>query len=330
MEKVLGAARIPLATWPTPLDIATHPNFGTLLVKRDDLANFGGQRKSGVKARKLEGLLAHAKLRGFRRIIVPLGNITNLGFDLINAAQDCEIAVTLLIVDDPYVQRSDRENIFRPILRNVRLLGSSYLWAAIQIGATGVSNWLEGSSTMIVLPSPAHPSSVIAVARGYIEAMNQSINQTGVLPRSVYIASSSGATAAGMILGEALMRSAGAAAVHIFPVQVGQHPLKYWLSHLVRWSARSLQWDSVPTLSYSILRDSVNLIYGRFTKHHVDICARVLDQFGFAIDPIYGGKSWHSMECSEYQPGARDQRPVMFWHCGYTPNWQDYSTLSFK
>src|SRR5437868_4408524 len=106
IAKVLDAARIPLATWPTPVDIVTHPNFGTLLVKRDDLSNFGGQRKSGVKARKLEGLLAHVKLRGYRRIIIPLGNITNLGFDLINAAQECGIGVTLLIVDDPYVQRN--------------------------------------------------------------------------------------------------------------------------------------------------------------------------------------------------------------------------------
>ncbi len=48
------------------------------------------------------------------------------------------------------------------------------------------------------------------------------------------------------------------------------------------------------------------------------------EQFGIFIDPIYGAKSWMIMEERERRHLERKDRPALFWHCGYTPNWQDY------
>src|SRR5689334_12747302 len=91
IERLRVPPSVVLGTWPTPLEQVEHPGLGPLLVKRDDLAGFGGAARSGVKARKLEGLLSHMVERRQRRLVMPLGNITNLGFDLVRAARELEI-----------------------------------------------------------------------------------------------------------------------------------------------------------------------------------------------------------------------------------------------
>ncbi|HTI83520.1 MAG TPA: pyridoxal-phosphate dependent enzyme [Acetobacteraceae bacterium] len=324
IERLLVAPRVVLGTWPTPLEQLEHPGIGAVLVKRDDLAGFGGAARSGVKARKLEGLLSHMVERRQRRLVMPLGNITNLGFDLVRAAQELDISVRLLIADEPPLPREQREVIFASIRENVVLLGRSYAGAAARLALAGTAGlWRR---QVIAPPSPAHPAAIAGAARGYIEAMEQAEALTGALPSSVYVATAAGSTVAGFALGEVLMRAAGAPRVEVVAVPVVPQPVGWWVPALVAWTARYLKVaEPRPGIALSVAAEPRNAGYGRFDAGHVATCQAVEATHGFRIDPIYGGKSWSVMEERETARRDEKRRPPLFWHCGYTPNWQDYA-----
>lgn len=306
-----------LAAWPTPLELKHHPHLGALLVKRDDLSNFGGNRSSGVKARKLEGLLAYLHDRGKTSLEIALGNITNLGADLDEVARAAKIRLRLQILDDPPLPLHLRQDLFRNMDAEVTLHGPSWAAAALRtlkrrLGSIGTAHY-------VTLPSPAHPAAVLGATAGYLEAMEQARTECGVIPRAVYIASAAGSTAAGFVLGETLMRRAGAPPVDIVAVPVVNQPVGLTTTILARWTAHRYAMGQ-PDFNLKIAKDPRNLRYGRFDQALEQVCQRVEQDHELRIDPIYGGKSWRTME--EREVGRPDRRPVLFWHCGYTACWQ--------
>lgn len=324
VARVLNAPRAALVEWPSPLDEINHPTLGRVLVKRDDFVGFGGLARSGVKARKLEGLFGFMLERGIGKVSVPLGNITNLGAPLIHHARQLGIDVEILVVNRPRIPQARREEIFGPLAGSVRLMDASHVSAFVQLLATASADALRGKRTLITAPSPAHPSAIVGAARGYIEAVTQCWQQHGCFPRSLYIASAAGSTAAGFGLGEALMRAAGAPAVEIVAVQVVPEPIRLWLDWFVFRARRHLKIAGAVKTNFNVVAERRNLRYGRFDRDHVAVCARVEQLFGLTIDPIYGGKAWSVMEAREASVTAA--RPVLFWHCGYTPNWMNYGS----
>lgn len=309
----------PLGKWPTPLETIRHPALGQVLVKRDDLSGFGGEARSGVKARKLEGLLAHMQASGLSVLRMPLGNITNLGHVLISEATKAGISVHLDLVDDPPLRPETRREVHRGYAEVAQLYGPSYLAAALRLAGWMTRDLVIGTQSLCVPPSPAHPSAVIGIARGYLEMARQSKEQFGTLPGAIYLASASGASVAGLALGEAIGRATGDPPVSIVAVQVVPEPLRLWLPILFRWVLRYLQPQRIPTPRCRVVAWAKNTKYGRFSQDQERICARVQDAFGLTIDPVYGAKSWDVMESMSV---GHTERPPMFWHCGYTPTWR--------
>jgi 1-aminocyclopropane-1-carboxylate deaminase/D-cysteine desulfhydrase-like pyridoxal-dependent ACC family enzyme len=317
---------IRLGRWPTPLTVIRHPNLGNVMVKRDDLCGFGPDGRSGVKARKLESFLGYVNYKGYDTLIMPLGNVTNLGLDLSAALNELGIDLNLLIVDDPPLPRQIRVSLFRSMPSEPWFLGSTYVQALAALGCSYLKASIAGKRPLATLPSPAHPAAVAGVARGYFE-MARLIEEMGApLPRAIYIASAAGVSAAGFVLGELLMRQAGAPAVRIVAVQVASTPLGICLPWLLRWSIRFLALDLKPDLSnLSILKIERHTRYGGFDSGHENVCKRVAGDHDIALDPFYGGKSWSAMEQCEAGQGSVEDHPVLFWHCGYTPGWQTYA-----
>jgi 1-aminocyclopropane-1-carboxylate deaminase/D-cysteine desulfhydrase-like pyridoxal-dependent ACC family enzyme len=319
---------VPLGSWPTPLERILDIKLGPLLIKRDDLAGYGGDTRSGVKARKIEGLLAHMRDQGFKKLTLPLGNITNLGPELIRTAQSVGIEVDLMITNLPALPDSVRENLFAPIRSHVTFFGRSSIRATTRLIGRAVQSKFTKDQILVLPPSPAHPVSMAGTARGYFEAMSQSLQETGTLPSSVYVASASGSTVAGFIIGEALMRAAGAPPVKIVAVTVSEEPIQLWLSWFVKWTIGYFDLQVPKTPIVNICRVPENLAYARFSTIHKDICRHVFDTHQIRIDPIYGAKSWLALE--RYEAGRKtpnDGRIPMFWHCGFTPNWPLFDIL---
>ncbi len=322
IERLQCLPIIPLGIWPTPLERILDFKLGPLFIKRDDLAGYGGETRSGVKARKIEGLLAHMRDRGLKKLSLPLGNITNLGPDLIRTAQSVGIDVDLMITNLPALPDSVRETLFAPIRSHVTFFSRSSIKATMRLIGRAVQSSLAKDGTLVLPPSPAHPVSMAGTARGYFEAMSQCLRETGTLPSSVYVASASGSTVAGFIIGEALMRAAGAPPVKIVAVTVSEEPIQLWLSWFVKWTIGYFDLQLPKTPSVNICRVPENLAYARFSKVHTDLCRHVFETHQIRIDPIYGAKSWLALE--RYEAGgqtSKDARFPMFWHCGFTPNW---------
>jgi 1-aminocyclopropane-1-carboxylate deaminase/D-cysteine desulfhydrase-like pyridoxal-dependent ACC family enzyme len=308
-----------LGQWPTPLESIEHSELGRVLVKRDDLAGFGGEARSGVKARKLEGLLAHMQTKGLKILRMPLGNITNLGPALMAEASKLGIEVHLDLVDDPPLPAEIRPALHSGYADIAQLSGPSYIAAAARLGSNLVRDRLARKRSICLPPSPAHPSSIVSMARGYLEMVRQTKEQFGVLPSAIYLASASGTSVAGLALGEALGRAAGDPPVRIVAVQVAPEPLRLWLPILSAWTVRYLRPACIPFPKCEVVAWSSNSVYGRFSLAQEAICARVEEYFGITIDPVYGAKSWDVME---HTPIGDSGRPPLFWHCGFTPTWR--------
>jgi 1-aminocyclopropane-1-carboxylate deaminase/D-cysteine desulfhydrase-like pyridoxal-dependent ACC family enzyme len=319
LRAMFGQSQRPLGRWPTPLESIEHPGLGRVLVKRDDLAGFGGEGRSGVKARKLEGLLEHMQAKGLNVLRMPLGNITNLGPALVAEAGKRGIAVHLDLVDDPPLRAESRRAVHSGYADIARLYGPSYVSAALRLGGRLVRDRLARTRSICVPPSPAHPSAIIGMARGYLEMVRHAKAQFGTLPSAVYLASASGTSVAGLALGEALGRAAGDPPVRIIAVQVVPEPLRLWLPVLFTWTLRHLRPARIPFPKCEVVAWPSHTTYGRFSAEHEAICARVEDSFGLTIDPVYGAKSWDVMERMPIDHGGR---PPLFWHCGFTPTWR--------
>lgn len=326
VERLLALPRVALGKWPTPIESLTHASIGKVLLKRDDLSGFGGERRSGVKARKLETFLAYLRGKHVDLLTMPLGNITNLGDDLARIAVETGIELRLLIADDPPLPAKQRIEIFRGLEGQARLLNHRSIGMVICLLATLGRARLSGRNAYAVLPSPGHPSAVAGMACGYIELARQICEGDGEFPRAIYIASASGVSAAGLALGEALMRMQGFPPVKIVAVQVAPYPLKAILPGLLWWTRLFLKLpEQLDFSTLLVAGDPCNTIYGRFDARHEGLCERLQSEHGVLVDPIYGAKSWSVMEKRECGTD-QSSRPPLFWHCGYTPHWRAYRT----
>ncbi len=315
--------RLQLGNWPSPIERVRHPAFGELLVKRDDLAGFGRCGASGVKARKLESFLAYLHQRRCAQLILLLANMTNLAHDIAPLLNQLGIGLRLLILNDPPLDSTQRELLFKDISGSIEFLGANRLAAMIRLGAVAGQAKVSGLRTMALLPSPGHPTAVIGAARGFLEMVQQLQAAEQALPASVFISAAAGTTVAGFILAGSLIQAAGIGKIRIVVVPVMPYRLEYWLPILLSWTRRTIGLRGhFPVADYRILRLKRNLIYGRFDNFLENVCKRVLDSFELTLDPVYGGKSWSAME--EYMESARERgnNPVMFWHCGYSPDWR--------
>lgn len=324
IEAILQWPTFSLGDWPTPIETHEHPRLGTLLVKRDDLAGFGRLGASGVKARKLEGFLGYLQQGGYDEVIIPLANMTNLGHDLVPVLGKLGIALSLPIVNDPPMSPAQRVALFRDVAGDVELIGTHRSVAVARMALAAASARVRGRRPIAVLPSPGHPSAVIGAARGFIEMVGQCREGGGRLPEALFVSAAAGATVTGFALAESLCRAAGIARMRVFGVQVTPDPLWLWIPVLIRWTSRVLGVrGSLPLDDFRILRSRRNLVFGRFDADHERLCVRVRESFGLRIDPLYGGKSWSVMErhASEY---SLSNGPVLFWHCGYTPDWEAF------
>jgi D-cysteine desulfhydrase len=315
LGRLLRAPRFELGKWPTPLE-PIPCDSGPLWVKRDDLSGFG---RGGVKTRKIEHMIAYLAARGYEELITVVANITNLAHDLGPALARVGIRPAVLAVDEPSLPHNRRADFFREAGAPVALLGKSQLLAAASLARTAARSSLR-RKTFIALPSLSHPAAVAGAARGFLE-MTQQFREMGEYPRTVFITVASGATYAGFLLAETALREAGLPPIRIIGVQVHQHRARAWIAGLARWSQWRLGIPGGPDARRIELDGSaLEGGFGRFNDGTARLCHRVREQFDLRIDPIFGGKTWSVME--RWLAANRPRGPVVYWHCGYTPDWE--------
>lgn len=318
-KSILEAPAFPLGKWPTPISTITPRGQAPFFVKRDDLSGHG---RSGVKTRKIENLIGHMLDREYTALVTAVGNVTNLLHDILPVLDSVGIAWEIVVADDPPLPEDVRRSLFSGLGAAISLRGPSHVGSAVALVQAMSRSRRMGRRPMLTLPSLAHPAGVIGGARGFFEMVDQ-VDAMGAPPLdTVFITAASGTTLAGLLLAERLLRLEGHRPIQVIGVQVYPGPIRLWVQALVRWTERHLRMrDHLQFNEIDIRSSSLDLGFGRYSPELARLCRQVQEEHGIDIDPIFGGKTWTVMESYRAQCGRRGS--VLYWHCGYTPQWQD-------
>jgi 1-aminocyclopropane-1-carboxylate deaminase/D-cysteine desulfhydrase-like pyridoxal-dependent ACC family enzyme len=164
---------------------------------------------------------------------------------------------------------------------------------------------------------------VIGNACGLLELAGQLGGGTPDAGAVVFVTVATGTTFAGFLLGAHALAAAGGPRLRIIGAAVDGAPVVPFTLGLIRWAERRLRLPAlVPARHIEILPADRGIPFARVTPAAEDACRRVERAFGLRLDPIFGGKTWCAMErCLEARPELRDH-PVVYWHCGHTPEWR--------
>ena len=318
LKRILAFPHLTLGQWPTPIETVLWDGR-PFLVKRDDLSGFG---RGGAKTRKIEHVLGLMRVGGYNELITVIGNITNLGFDLLPALRAQGFSWRIFVQDDPPLPREIRTACFHGIESDVQMLGGSRTLSTVRVIGEYLRRRATGRRPLLLLPGASHPAGVVGNARGFIEMVEQLRAAGEPLPGKVFVSLATGTTLAGFLLAENALRRSGGDSIQIIGVQVYQGDAAWRTLRLLRWTERKLG------LEHAVAADRIDVRsealaggFGRSSLELDGLCRRILAETGMAIDPIFGGKTW-SVMASVAQAEPSCGRPSMYWNCGHTPGWE--------
>ena len=318
LARILAAPRVQLGQWPTPIETVRF-NGRAVLVKRDDRSAFG---RGGAKTRKLEHVLGHMRACGHDEMITVVGNITNLGFDLLPALRTQGWSSRIFVQNDPPLPAPARAEIFRGIASEVRFLGRSRLGSTCVVLIEWLRRRAAGRKPFLLLPGASHPAAIIGNACGFIEMVQQRLAVGELLPDKVFVSVATGTTLAGFLLAEHALRRAGCEPIEVIGVQVYPGNVARRTRLLLRWTERYL--GLAHAVDSTVIQIRTEVVGGGFGDAGLELeqlCHRVHVETNLRVDPIFGGKTW-SILARDLETPSPAGRPTMFWHCGYTPEWK--------
>lgn len=322
MTSAIEAIRRPpsraLGTWPTPVTTLNRPGVGEILIKRDDLSGYG---RGGVKTRKIERMAGHLIDEGYTALATAVGNVTNLAHDLVPVLAQHDIAARIFVADTPRMRSADRGRLFAGLESSVRLVGPSYVSVAARLARYLRQIRSSGGRGFFAPPSLAHPVGVTATAHGFLEMVAQVDAMDVPQLRTVFITAASGTTLAGFVLAENLLRHEGHPPIDVVGVQVYPGAVRRWVYGLVRWTEHALGAPThTPYRQIVVRREALHGGFGRYPPALARLSHELADRHDLRIDPIFGAKTWSVME--EHLAQQRTAGSVLYWHCGYTPDWE--------
>src|SRR2546423_99111 len=320
LARMLDFPRVHLGDWPTPISILSRAETPGILVKRDDLSGHG---RGGVKTRKIEHLIGYMLANGYDEFITVVANVTNLIHDILPVLQRFGLHQQLFVINDPPLPSSDRDKIFKDVREHVHFLGPGRLQTASSMMMAAMKSRKRSRRPFVALPSLSHPTGVVGNACGFVEMVTQMRASGEPLPSKVFITAASGTTFAGFLLAENALRQDGCAPIRIIGVQVYPGQARLWTIALLRWTERFLGLRGrVPYERIELISSHLYAGFGRYPEELAELCLTLRRESGINIDPIFGGKTWSVMETHLSLDSKIDDRPVLYWHCGYTPDWQ--------
>ncbi len=309
-------ARASLAHLPTRIEamnrLTAHLGGPQLSIKRDDQT---GLALGGNKTRKLEFLLADAMARGDDHLITTGAAQSNHCRQTAAAAASQGLGCSLVL-------RGEMPEVITGNLLLDQLLGSELCWAGDRpreqvMEEEAVALKAAGRRPYIV---PLGGSNVVG-ASGYVLAMGELMEQlaaAGETFDAMVVASSSGGTQAGLVLGAHIYGFTG----RIIGISI-DHPAAELAAQVTELAEATAEYLDLGQLSLAgdveVNDDYLGAGYGimgDLERRAIILVARLE---GIALDPVYTGRAMggllHMIDRGLFQ---RDQR-VLFWHTGGTP-----------
>jgi len=316
-DALASLPRLPLAKLPTPLDemprLTKALGGPRLLVKRDDLT---GLATGGNKTRKLEFLIADALAQGSDSVITAGGPQSNHCRQTAAAAAIAGLECHLVLGGEP-----------QPPVGNLlldKLLGATIHWTAkpqrnARMQAVAVELRAAGRNPYVV---PIGGSTSLG-AVGYVAAMvelTQQLAERGDAVDHVVLATSSGGTQAGMVLGAKLAGFRGKiVAISIDNLPDDQSDEKF-LAGVCKIAAGAasllgadvrLSVDDFDT-NYDYLGAGYGIV-GDLEREAIKTFARTE---GILVGPVYTGRVAGALTDLIRRGAFKADETVLFWHTG--------------
>lgn len=308
--------RISLATLPTPIQklerLSKHLGGPDLYIKRDDMT---GLATGGNKTRKLELLVADAIKQGCDHL-VTVGSIqSNHCRQTAAAAAQYGLGCSLVL--------SGEKRPFHPTgnLLLDELLGAHVYWTNGRSRPETMEAVLAELHSMgrTPYPIPLGGSNVIG-STGYVLAMQEYLEQAAAAQINndfIVVASSSGGTQAGLVLGAKLFGYSG----NILGISV-DHPadsLKTQVAALMTATAAHLG-ANVTALAdkVEVNDDYVGEGYAEVGEPEREAIQLMAQKEGILLDPVYTAKAVAGIiDLIRWGAFTRGQS-LLFWHTGGT------------
>ena len=308
-------SRVSIAHLPTPLEplprLTAQLGGPELWIKRDDQT---GLATGGNKARKLEYLVADALAQGADTLITAGAAQSNHARQTAAAAAKFGLARVLVLRGEEPPQ----------VLGNLlldRLLGAEVRWAGdlpLPEAMAQVAEELRAAGRCpYVVP---YGGSNAVGASGYVAAMEELLAQCAERDKrfdQVVLASSSGGTQAGMMVGARALGYEG----RILGISVGPRAesLTHTLAGLATATADHLELDiTFAPEDFTVNDDYLGGGYGVVGELEREAIRTMARAEGVLLDPVYTGRAFGGLldliRRGVFAPGER----VLFWHTGGT------------
>lgn len=315
VRAIVRRHRYPLAEWPTPLQRLDGLQRALrcrteLRVKRDDLASFAF---GGSKVRALE-MLAGEAVASDADVLITSGFIQS-NCARLTAALAATLGVRCILILAGEKPRQPTGNyllceLFGAETKFVRAPDQRPAVIA-QLAKQIVSS---GGRPFIVPLSAATTIGVLAMAEAFFELLDQ-----GGIPDTIFVASSSGATQAGLLLGAAL------AQLPTRIVGVSPDDSRRQVTARVRaWLRKASRLLRLKEQALSSIRVAVDDTYVQMTRaRQQKSAASTIARFGesgLLLDPVYTAKAGAALIAALNSGAVQDAGHTVLWHTGGQPS----------
>jgi D-cysteine desulfhydrase family pyridoxal phosphate-dependent enzyme len=304
--------RIRIAHLPTPVEslprLSAFLGGPRLWVKRDDLTGiaFGGN-----KVRKLELVLAEAQANGARTLVTVGAAQSNHCRQTAALAAHYGMACILVLSGDPSQAPSGN-------LLVDEMFGAEIVWTDRQDRSTVLQQtfdraWESGRRPYLIPLGASNPLGAL----GYMFAFEELLAQQ-VHPDWIVVASSSGGTQAGLVLGA--RRAGWKGRILGISIDEKDSDLQVIVSHLAT-EASDLAGQRIGFKPADILvnDDYLGEGYGVMGSPEKEAILAFARQEGLLLDPVYTGRAAAGMIDLIRRGFFKPRDTVLFWHTGGTP-----------
>jgi len=333
-ERLSKFHRVELSHLPTPLEklenLSEQLERFDILMKRDDTT---GLALGGNKARKLDYIVADVLSHGADTLVTWGGVQSNWCRQVAAAAARIGVKAVLVLFKGPTSPAGDDGNLLLDRLfdADVRIVETGPISNMMELSSVGqyiepvVEEYEKAGDVPYLMPiggslvegSMSLPWGAIAYVNAFAELLDQAETE-GVRIDSIVLATGSGSTQAGLLVGAKLL-SPATRVVGITVYASAQKMSQY---------VRSIGERALKQLDQTIDIDEEDIIvfeeylregYGVFNDDVGAAIRRLAETEGVLLDPVYTGKAMAGMLDLVLRDYFQDGENIVFLHTGGTP-----------
>lgn len=303
--------RYPFAALPTPIEPLPRLSQQTgnqLFIKRDDLT---GLAFGGNKTRKLSLLVADA-LNKQATMLITTGALQS------NHCRQTAAAAARVGLKCCLVLTAEKPPVISGNYYLDRLLGADILWTSKENREPFLKEIFQqyeakGKRPYLIPYGGSNPIGAAA----YAFAMEELLSQ-GCHSQWIVLASSSGGTQAGLVLGAQQFGYGG----KIVGISVDEKAdvLKQKIAELAIQTASYLGWEyTLNSDEIIVIDDFIGAGYGVMDALEKEAIFTFAQQEGIMLDPVYTGRAAGGMLQLIKKGFFGSNQPILFWHTGGLP-----------